>query len=366
LIGFLVISFRALPQNFNDAFISEKSLLSSDTNKLFLNIENSNFFKNNEYFNDFVEGYTLLGYFFHPSLVYKPTSNTNVEAGVHFLKYSGIESFTKVLPTFRFQYEAGQKLDIVFGNIYGTYNHGLIEPIFKPERYFTDNIENGLQFLYHTNRFKSDLWVNWEQFIFQGSPYQEKFTIGYSAKYLLKESSGSGNIYIPFQMVGTHRGGQINSTDEHLQSIINSALGIIWDYNVDKKWLKSLSVQQYILSFTDVSPDKQLPYIYGRALYSNLYLNSGYFKIMLGWWYGDFFISSRGEPLYQSVSTIDKNYKEPQRAMFISKFKFEKRIFRDIIIGAGVETYFDLYNYNLDYTYGVHIIFNRNFFLRKI
>ena len=42
----------------------------ADTSKLFLQLDNTNFIKNNEYFGDIAEGYTLLGFNLTPKLVY--------------------------------------------------------------------------------------------------------------------------------------------------------------------------------------------------------------------------------------------------------------------------------------------------------
>ncbi len=39
-------------------------------NKLFFRLENNNFFKNNEYFGDYTEGYTLIGYTIQPTFMY--------------------------------------------------------------------------------------------------------------------------------------------------------------------------------------------------------------------------------------------------------------------------------------------------------
>ena len=87
---------------------------------------------------------------------------------------------------------------------------------------------------------------------------------------------------------------------------------------------------------------------------------------MLGYWYGDYFIAPRGEPLFQSVSQKYTGYVEPQKQLIVSKLFFQKAINKDINLGIRFESYYDLLNDNFDFSYGLHIVFNRSFFLKKI
>ena len=72
----------------------------NDSSKLNLSIENTNFLKNNEYFGDFAQGYTLIGYFLKPKINFSPHKKLKISAGVHLQKYSGIDKFTEIQPTF--------------------------------------------------------------------------------------------------------------------------------------------------------------------------------------------------------------------------------------------------------------------------
>ena len=364
-IIFSFISLQGIAQQCNRIFENVNQIVVPDSNNFLLRVENTNLMKNNEYFNKFVEGYTFIGYFLHPRLVYFPSSNTKIETGIHLLKYSGIKSFTQTFPTFQFQYKAGKKLDIVFGTIYGTVNHKLIEPLFQFDRYITEHIENGLQFLWNSNSLQSDLWVNWEQFIFPQSAYQEKFTIGFvNTYYPLKNTSGS-KFYIPFQMIATLRGGQNISIDANLESIFNFAGGIGYSIDSITPKIHKFSIEGYALSFTDASPSKQLPYINGRGFFINGTLSAKNSVMQVGWWFGDFFYSSRGESIYKSVSDIDLKYSEPKRALITAKFQYGKTIAEKIKLGVRLESFYDLYNGSLDYAYGVYLTFNRDFLFGK-
>src|SRR5664279_2668133 len=107
----------------NSAFNSPASLNEADSNKLFLGIENGNYFKNNYYYNNFEVGYKEIGWFLQPTLEYHPTGNTSLSAGVHMLKYSGLEALTRFTPVLSFQYQMAPGSNLIIGTIYGTTNH---------------------------------------------------------------------------------------------------------------------------------------------------------------------------------------------------------------------------------------------------
>jgi hypothetical protein len=149
-IPFIIYSQKINAQYYPESFYQESKLDSAQENSLLFRIENSNFLKNNEYFGDFIQGYTLIGYFINPKFVYYPAANAKIEVGAHLLKYSGIDEFSKVIPTLRFHFKASKSTDIVIGTLYGSANHETIEPLFRHEYFYTENIENGLQFLFDT------------------------------------------------------------------------------------------------------------------------------------------------------------------------------------------------------------------------
>ena len=56
-----------------------------ESGNLALSIKSISFFKNNEYSNPLIEGYTLTGYFVQPELVFQPSKV--VPSRTHLLKY---------------------------------------------------------------------------------------------------------------------------------------------------------------------------------------------------------------------------------------------------------------------------------------
>ncbi len=365
ILVFILLNNSILAQYYPNSFYRNIQIDTAKANFLEFRIENSNFLKNDEYFNDIVQGYTLIGYFINPKLVYYPTKNARIEAGIHFLKYSGIENFTKVLPTFSFHYQAGKFVEIVIGTLNGTANHEIIAPVFNSEYFFTDNVENGLQFLFDTKFYKGDIWINWQQFIFKGDKIQEMFTTGISNRFFVNGQNKLHSFSIPLQILFEHHGGQINETSNSVITFNNSAIGINYSYNPVNSFVKKASVEFSYVSFKDQSTVHLLPYIQGYGLYSSATVKASYFNLNVAHWFGDFYLSGRGDPIYQSASTIYQGYYEPQRALITSRLMFEKSIIKGLDIGAGFESYFDLYNFYIDYWYMFYINFNRDFFIKK-
>ncbi len=353
-------------QLFPPSFYRSAELDSSLDNSIVFRIENSNFFKNNEYFNDIIQGYTLVGWFINPKFIYYPAKNAKIEAGVHFLKYSGEDNFTSVLPTLSFQYKINQSIDVILGTLYGSTNHSMIEPIFHYEYFFTDNVENGLQFLFNTKRYQGDIWINWQEFIFKGDDNQEIFTMGISNRFLISKKESQHQFSIPLQLLFVHQGGQINETSQKLITINNDAIGLSYEYRFSNSFFETIGAEQYYLIYNDMSGTNPFTYLLGYGIYSNIFAKAGDFYASASWWYGDHYISLRGHPIYQSKSNYYTNYYEEKRALLTGRLMYEKEVIKGLNIGAGLELYFDLYNYSTDYWYMFYINFNRDFFLKKL
>ncbi len=364
--AFLSFLCFVLPaQDFNEAFKTDRNINPEDSNKLYFKIENNNFFKNNEYFGKNEEGLTDLGFLFKPKFIYYPSHNTKIEAGVHFLKFSGKNDFTQTYPIFSFQANICKGFDILLGSLYSGYNHELIEPLYKSERHFEKNYENGIQIMTNLKRFKSDLWIDWEKFIFTGDPYKEEFSIGTSNKIYITVPEADFVISIPLQGIASHKGGQVTADTNHLQSLVNGAGGLSLEYKLKTDLIHSFGLNGYALSYADVSPYPVLPYIQGYGIYSDVWVNAKCLNFNAGYWYGKYFIAPRGEELFQSISIINILNKTPVNQILFTKVGFKKEVYKDIFVELRFEGYYEMQDKNFDYSYGLHIIFNRNFFIRK-
>lgn len=126
----------------------EESIHADD---LRLSLYSFTFFKDNEYFNKIVDGYTLFGTQLNPQLVYYPTKDLRLEAGVFLWKDFGNPELKQVRPTYRATWTVN-KHQFILGNIRANLNHNYIEPLFNFERVMLNPLEEGLQYRYSTLR----------------------------------------------------------------------------------------------------------------------------------------------------------------------------------------------------------------------
>lgn len=346
----------------------------SDSGKLFLGIQNYNLFKNNEYNNNIDQGFTIFGSAVNTSLKYYPTSKILIEGGVHLLAYYGTGKLDRITPIIRFQYQPYINFRIVIGNLYGGLNHGFIEPLYRFERYIEDSPETGLQLLYTSNHFDSDLYLDWRQYIFRDSySEKEKFTLGWNSKVKFLNPETPFQVELPVQILCIHSGGQVDTTSIPPVTLMNLATGAIVKYRFNNNIVSEAGVIFYYALYNDLSHEKNQIFKNGNAIYPLVYAKSKLLNVYFGYWNASNFIAPLGEPIFSSISYIDENLSFPERELILFKIDFHHQISRGAFLGVRYEGYYDLLGTNIneketqyDFSYGVYINFNRDFFIKEI
>ncbi len=364
LLSCIIASLNA--QNFNQNFFLQHSMSKNNSSKLFLQFNNTNFIKNDEYFGNLIKGYTYIGFFAQPALVFYPHHNIKVTAGAHILKYSGLNTFSDILPIFSIQFSPAKGYNFIMGTLYGNLNHKIIEPLFDFERYFTNNVENGAQILLNNRWLQTDIWVDWEHFIFRTGNDQEHIIGGANIDIILTKPSAVSQFSIPFQAIVAHKGGQYHLPFQHLQTIINTAIGIKYERRFTNKFINSIGIHNYFITYKDASSYYRFPYIKGHAFNSNVFVKTKYLQLWLGYWQGNHFISSLGNPLFMSVSSEKPDFVLPKSELITGKFSINKKIYNDVMLEARFESYYDTQQSRFEYAYSLYIVFNKHFFLTKI
>jgi len=365
LLGFLNLSLQAQQ---NNPFYCHYGNFKTDANeKLFFRLENLNFVKNNEYNGEFVKGQTYIGYVATPKIVYYPTSDFRIEGGIRLHKYSGLIDFPASEPVFSIHYQVNKKLSFILGTLNQDNNHYLHEALFEPERFFIDGAENGLQVLFKSKRLNFDTWINWEQFIFQNDPFQEVFTFGLTADLRLSRNESSQTLSIPLQVLFTHRGGEIDSSDSFKQTIGHFGTGLTYSKAFENTLIQKIDFDALVFIFRDDSSVREFVYSRGVGCHFRIGAETKYSNLKLGYWLGDKFNSSRGSALFQSVSVIDNNYIQKRREILTAKYRIQKTIAKGIILGGQLDTYLDM-NLNHDFSYAASLFvkINGEFFLKKL
>ena len=225
---------------------------SARTKTLGIELEALAFFKDNEFDGNVQRGYSLPGVRLQPRLTYTPIDEIKLELGLHATIYSGANKY----PCYVFhdiakwkgdQYQPGAHLlpffratarfkaiTLAVGHIYGGATHGFVEPMYNPELILTDDPEMGFQMIVDTRRWHSDLWMNWQSYIFEESNHQEAFAVGWTQNInvwkLTIEDGETHSLGISIQLLIQHRGGEQDNSGLGVQTIANGALGLAYEY----------------------------------------------------------------------------------------------------------------------------------------
>lgn len=362
-ISFILISLNATAQMTDDIMRSDYNIDPDKCGEFSIEIDNTLFFKNNEFDGKIIKGYSLPGLWIQPKLIYYPLPNIKLELGAHALIYRGAYKYPNyayndislwkgtqyqkgahILPFVRGQVSF-KNLNIVLGNIYGAQNHSLIEPLYNTELNLTADPEAGLQILYDRSRFHLDLWLNWESFIFDKDTHQEAFTIGLSTKTLLNDPSKLWHFYSPLQIVGQHRGGEaLIGNNRPVSTLINAALGVgaTWNINPYRQWYKRMHFEVDALGYYQQSGDLW-PFNKGAGLYARTTLDiHDDFLVNAGYLYCKNFISLFGHPYYGAVSMIEEGMTLRNPQTFTITAEYSRTFAKHFGIGAKTEMYYNV------------------------
>ncbi len=384
-------------ENKQDGLFMDNYQLYPENNGLFgLSIDNLSFFKNNESDGDIFDGYSLPGFRFQPRVYLYPTSFVKLEAGVSLLKFWGAEKYPcyayqniaewkadnyqygfHILPFFRAQIQPVKQINLVLGNLYGGSNHQLIEPLYNPELNLTADPECGIQFLYNSPIATADLWINWESFTFKKDTHNEAFTLGTSAALNITPESSFFHMSLPFQMLGVHRGGEIDTVEYCLTTMINAATGLNLKFNTNRL-LKDISLQLMVAGYNAPKGEK-LFYTKGWAIYPNISATIWNIKLNAGWWRSSNYINIFGNPVFENISLTLDGRVFPKTDVLNGKVSYEQPFGNGVYLGADMELFYNpqlkaynppydivgKYSKSLNYSFGVYLRINPSIVLSR-
>lgn len=262
------------------------------------------FFKDNEFDGDVVTGYSLPGMRLQPRLVYTPMREIRLEAGLHATVYEGANKYpayafhdiahwkgnqyqrgAHVLPFFRTTAHLGATrrtaTTIVLGDIYGGATHQLALPLYNPELVLTDDPEMGLQIIADRRCWHSDVWLNWQSYIFEEDTHQEAFTVGWTQRICLTRQRAPeghkaaqaprwGRLSMPLQIIAQHRGGEqdVAALGLGVQTVGNAGVGLDYEWTPSRaSALTAVRAEAYGL-FALQQKGALWPFDFGGALWS--------------------------------------------------------------------------------------------------
>lgn len=367
----LLAGYQLSYSQFNSSAIENR--IRPDTTKVgevHFNFYNFNFVRNYEYSNQFHDGYTLYGTQLQPQLVYYAHPNLAIVAGAYIRKDFGDNGVHDAKPLFTLKYHKND-LTLNFGSLEGGIHHGYIEQLWDFERQITDPVQYGTQLIVEKEKFKLDAWIAWQKMIYSPSPVKEQIIGGLTSESRLFYKNG-WKLSVPVQFLAYHKGGQIDLLkDVPLQTLFNGAAGLKLHKGIDGSKIKEIYTDNYVAVYKDFSPNKTQAFQGGFGLWLNAGMDTKYGSLVASYWKGNNFMTVKGMPLYESVSSnlYDFGYKEKSRSILLLRYAYQKELIPNLYLDVRVEPHIDLgtsRTENLQFQHSFFLTYKEDFKLFKV
>jgi hypothetical protein len=331
----------------------------ADPGDLSLRIKSISFAEDLEYINPVTEGYTMLGFFLQPELVYTPSGKVTLRAGVHVLKYFGTEKFSQVRPVFSTTLNFSDKTSLTLGTLSGPDKHHFLDPHFFSERLYNEYIEDGMQLTHVNKNFFTDTWISWENYIFKGDSAREQFTAGESFRYTSDLVADFIRFEVPVQFQLKHFGGQITEYSQPVQSFINVAGGLRVSFDLAEKKSGQLGIE-YLQFANKLQEDVKFSGVsHGNASWARILYSFKNFNIAAGYWNSHDFFAPNGNPIFSSVSDYQPGVVVHDRQLITTSASLKIMAANSLELFCGFDLYYDIASHRIDQAYTVHLNFDK-------
>ena len=333
---------------------------------LWLDVDNLNFIKNNEYFSPYAEGYTLLGFHLTPVLSYRIKDKLILQGGMHALKYSGRDDFRNINPYFSLSYRFNRSLKMTLGSYSAGKQHHLPDALYNSERCIDAYIENGLNVTMNTDRLFANVWLDWDKFVYRHDPFREKFTAGGALDWTIPLESSGWGVGLPFYLLARHKGGQINDSDLPVTTVMNFGIGARLYRNFTSSRIRKLQIQFDFLGYRESSNKNIRPFRNGQAFHPSLSFVGRNLVLRAGYWKSEKFYAPLGNPLYQNIAVNDNDNYRKNHDMVTAALHYDYSLLKNVTLKAAWENYFDINTQGWDYNISLMVAFSEAFFLKSV
>ncbi len=89
---------------------------------------------------------------------------------------------------------------------------------------------------------------------------------------------------------------------------------------------------------------------------------STHHQFQLGYWYGDFFITTKGNPIFRNVPTTNLEWQniQPQRSLALLKYRYQNISIHKVVFDVDFDAYYDIFHTLFDYSFGIYLKINYN------
>jgi hypothetical protein len=327
---------------------------------LYLNFRNINFFKNNEYQgNPIVEGYTLIGYFIQPELIYRLSDKISLNLGVHLLSYSGTNKFSLIKPVFSTTWHFSENTRFTFGTLNGSDGHRMFDPHFNSERTYNAYSEDGFQLTTTSDHFFNDFWLSWENYIFKGDTEREIFTVGESFRYESDFVTEFIKFEIPIQLQIKHYGGQISNYTGGSETYLNIASGARVSFDIAETRYGTAGFEYLFFSGSSIFGNAPSGVNNGYSGWYKLFYSLRIAEIETGFWSSHNFYAPNGNYIFGSFSDYQENLIISDRKIITGLLNIRLLYSNLLEFYAGFNGYYDTSLKHFDYAYSFHLRFDK-------
>ena len=324
----------------NSFFDLEKYDNALDSGHLRFDFDNLSYFRNTEYTSLVDKGSTYPGFHLLPYFRYRFHSKAEIAGGL-FIRYDiGNPGLKTIEPYFKFKYILW-KHHLIFGNLEGSVEHQLIEPMFSYEYAITDRMEHGLQIKYPGKHIYYDFWIDWQKTIYNKDPFNEIFFGGLNL-FVNPIVSENTRLRLNGQFMTVHSAGEIDESIEPNTMEYNLAFGL--DFRQKLGPNTALFMSGYTTFYEDYSRPLAWGYRDGVGYLGVLRLEHHDYQFALHYWDAYQYQSPLGDQLFHSIGR--KNYNRPYdyRKMAGLRIAYEVEIGKNLVFlnRLGV-------NYNIDH-----------------
>jgi len=339
-------------------FLPEQERPDSLNDRIYIGMDYFFYFRNNEYYQPFADGLTLIGNHLQPSVVFCVTPGIRFSAGVFLRQDFGSEGFREAEPALGIEIE---KWGIVsrFGKLRGNLLHRLPLPVYSFERALEDPLEFGYQTVLEKKNLFLDTWVHWENMIQRYDDKQEMIWGGLSSVWA-PFSPGNFRIEIPFHITATHHGGQIDTSDMPVYTLWNIGGGLgLYLSGTATSFIRETGLNAMYLGSYQRSSGGLNPYKKGSGVYLNLAVSSRLVDVGLSYWKGNSYYSELGDPLYSSVGrkVNREGFTEENRELFFLRISKDIRVAGALWLSFRFEPFLDT-RYGMDFSHGIYARYN--------
>lgn len=328
LIFLSLMFINVYSQYENSFFDNNKYEKVIDSSHVQFHFDNLSYFRNAEYLSRIDKGSSYVGFNLLPYMQYSFNKKAQIYGGLLVRYDFGNPEIKTIEPYFKFTYRDVLKHNVTFGNLDGTLQHKMIEPMYDYEKVITDRFEQGVQIVKPGDRLTYDIWIDWHDMIYYDDPKNEMFVAGYNV-FFNPINNDKHKLSFNAQGMTVHSAGEIDKNSSPNSVEYNFANGLEYSVNFNKN--TSLFMSGHVIYYEDRSDVKVNGFFDGVGHFGVLRLNHKGYQFVANYFDGYQFQAPWGEQLYHSLGNKNWPIAHDYRKMIGLRVGYEVEIGKHLI-----------------------------------